>query len=122
MPFLDSVLPTPPGPTLLWGPGSIPNFWLTCVGSSSRLIQTGFGKYANMGFSFPRETLGLRLSDLSCHHETWLHLDFVDRNWSHPRLDESDQRAELKERPTPHQYGSRKRNINDLMSDHALSL
>ena len=27
-----------------------------------------------------RRTLGLRPTDQSCHHETWLHLDFVD--WS----------------------------------------
>ena len=25
--FLDSILPTPPGPTPLWGPGSIPDNW-----------------------------------------------------------------------------------------------
>ena len=30
--------------------------------------------------SIPRKTLGLRPNDQSCHHETWLHLDFVD--WS----------------------------------------
>ena len=29
-------------------------------------------------FSIPRKHLGLRPSDQSCHHETWLHLDFVD--------------------------------------------
>ena len=51
----------------------------------------------------------LHLTDLSCHHETWLHLDFVDWNWSQPRFDESDQRVQLKERTTPYQYGSRRR-------------
>ena len=27
-------------------------------------------------FSIPGRTLGLRPTDQSCHHETWLHLDF----------------------------------------------
>ena len=45
-------------------------------------------------FSFPRQTLGLRPTDQSCHHEVWLHIDLV--GWSN--RDEPDQRIRLKER------------------------
>ena len=30
--FSDCALPTPPGPTPLWGPGSIPNNWADVCG------------------------------------------------------------------------------------------
>ena len=30
--FADCALPTPPGPTPLWGPGSIPNNWADVCG------------------------------------------------------------------------------------------
>ena len=52
-------------------------------------------------FSSPRKTLGLRPTDQSCHHETWLHLDFVDWRNSEPRYEEPDRRILLKERPVP---------------------
>ena len=43
--FADCALPTPPGPTPLWGPGSITKATgLTCVGSLNRLNQIGTGK------------------------------------------------------------------------------
>ena len=45
-----------------------------------------FWKVSKHGaFSIPRQTLGLRASDQSCHHETWLHLHFVDwsNQWNH---------------------------------------
>ena len=68
--FADCALPTQPGPAPLWGPGSIPNNWQ----GSDR-----YWKVRMQGaFSIPRKTLGLRPNDQSCHHETWLHLDFVD--------------------------------------------
>ena len=69
--FLDSALPIPPGPTLLWGLGSIPNLWADVCGFLEPPDSDGFWKVRKHGaFSFPRETLGLRLTDLSCHHET----------------------------------------------------
>ena len=38
-------------------------------------------------FHFPRQALGLRPSDQCCHHETWLHWQFVDWNkWSRQAL------------------------------------
>ena len=42
--FADCALPTPPGPTPLWGPGSIPNNWQTCVDSSNLLALNVSGK------------------------------------------------------------------------------
>ena len=35
-------------------------------------------------FSILRDVLGLRPNDQSCHHEAWLHLDFVGRHFATP--------------------------------------
>ena len=40
-------------------------------------------------FSIPRKTLALRPTDQSCHHETWLHLDFVDWRNCEPHHEET---------------------------------
>ena len=72
-------------------------------------------------FSIPRKTLGLRPTEQSCHHETWLHLDFVDWRNTQSHHEEQDRRILLKERPTPYHYGQQKRRISDIMSDHSLS-
>ena len=72
-------------------------------------------------FSIPHETLVLRQTDQSCHHETWLHLDFVDWRNSEPHHEELDRRILLKERPAPPHQGAQKRRISDIMSDHSLS-
>ena len=50
-------------------------------------------------FSIPRKTLGLRPTDQSCHHETWLHLDFVDWSNTWSKQGERDRHISLKERP-----------------------
>ena len=72
-------------------------------------------------FSIPRKTLGLRPTNQSCHHETWLHLDFVDWRNSQSHHEEPDRRILLKERPAPHHHGQQKRRISDIMSDHSIS-
>ena len=41
--FSDCALPTPPGPTPLWGPGSIPNNWADVCGFSSKPALNVFG-------------------------------------------------------------------------------
>ena len=59
-----------------------------------------FWKVSKHGaFSIPRQALGLRPNDQSCHHETWLHLHFVDWNnkWFYQVHYNGDIR--LKERP-----------------------
>ena len=50
--------------------------------------------------SIPLKSPGLRPTDRSCHHDAWLHLDFVDRSniWSGQKL-WFQQRITLKERP-----------------------
>ena len=77
--FADCALPTLPGPTLLWGPGSIPNNWADVCGFLTPPESDRYCKIRLHGaFSMPHKTLGLRPTDQSCHHETWLHLEFVD--------------------------------------------
>ena len=52
---------------------------LTSVGSLKPLGSDRYCKVRMYGaFSIPRKSLGPRPTDQSCHHETWLHLDFVD--------------------------------------------
>ena len=60
---------TPPGPTPLWGPGSIPNNWADVCGFLKPPGSQRFWKVNKHGaFSIPRQALGLRSSDQSCHH------------------------------------------------------
>ena len=102
--FSDCALPTPP----LWGPGSIPNNWADVCGFLKPPGSQRFWKVSKHGaFSIPRQALGLRSSDQSCHHETWIHLHFVDWNnkWSQQT----------------HYNGPQKRNISEILSDHSQS-
>ena len=120
--FADFALPTPPGPTPLWGPVSIPNNWADACGFLKPPYSDRYWKVRIHGaFSIPRKTVGLRPPDQSCHHETRSHLDFVDWRSTQSQHDEHDRRILLKERPTPYQYGQQKRRISDIMSDHSLS-
>ena len=69
-----------------WGPGSIPNNWADVYGFLKPPGSQRFLKVNKHGaFSTPRQTLGLRSSDQSCHQETWLHLHLVDcsNQWNH---------------------------------------
>ena len=97
--FSDCALPTPPGPTPLWGPGAIPNNWAAVCGFLNPGSQRFWKVCKHGAFSRPRQALGLRSSDQSCHHETWLHLHFVDWNnkWNHQAHYNGNIR--LKERP-----------------------
>ena len=121
--FANCALPTPPGPTPLWGPGSIPNDWADVCGF---LKPPGSDRYWTVrmrgAFSIPRKALGLRPNDQSCHHETWFHLDFFDWRSTQSQHDEHDRRIFLKERPAACSYGHhQKRRISEVMSDHSLS-
>ena len=76
--FADCALPMPPGPTPLWGPGSIPGNWADVCGFRKPPASDRHWKVRLCGaFSIPRDGLGLRPTDQSCHHEAWLHLDSV---------------------------------------------
>ena len=120
--FSDCALPTPPGPTPLWRPGAIPNNWADVCGFLKPPGSQRFWKVSKHGaFSISRQALGLRSSDQSCHHETWLHLHFVDWNnkWDHQAHYQGNIR--LKERPASSGNRAQKRHISELLSDHSLS-
>ena len=120
--FSDCALPTPPGPTPLSGPGSIPNNWADVCGFLKPPGSQRFWKVNKHGaFSIPQQALGLRSSDQSCHHETWLHLQFVEwsNQWNHQAHYNGNIR--LKERPARSGNRDPKRNISEVLSDHSLS-
>ena len=120
--FADCALPTPPGPTPLWWPGSIPDNWADVCGFLKPPGSDRFWKVRTHGaFSIPRKTLGLRPTDQSCHHETWLHLDFVDWSNTWSKKGDYDRHISLKERLADCSHGNQKRRISEVMSDHSLS-
>ena len=49
-------------------------------------------------FSIPRKSFGPRHTDQSWHHETWLHLDFVDWSTTWSRQNTYEPRISLEER------------------------
>ena len=113
--FSDCALPTPPATPQLWGPGSIPHNWADVCGFLNLPGSQRFWRVTKYGaFSIPRQALGLRASDQSCHHETFLYLHFVDwsNQWNHQARYNGNIR--LKERP-------QKRHISEIWSDHSLS-
>ena len=62
--FMDSILPTPPGPPPLWGPGSIPDNWADVCGFLKPPGSQRFWKVNEHGaFSIPRKALGMRPND-----------------------------------------------------------
>ena len=120
--FADCALSTPPGSTPSWGPGSIPNNWADVCGFLNPPGSDRYWKVRMHGaFSILRKTLGLRPTDQSCYHETWLHLDCVDWRSTQSQHDEHDRRIFLKERPTACPYGQQKSCISEVMSDHSPS-
>ena len=72
-------------------------------------------------FSIPRKVLGPRPNDQSRHHETWLHLDFVDWRNTRSQHGKHGRRIFLKERPVPPHQGAQKWRISGIMSYHSLS-
>ena len=120
--FSNCALPAPRGPTPLWGPGSIPNNWADVCGFLKPPDSQRFWKVNKHGaFSIPRKALGLRPNDQSCHHETWLRLDFVDWSNKWSNQDYYNGNIRLKERPADSSYGTQKRHVSEVISDHSLS-
>ena len=108
--FTDCALPTPSGPTPLWGPGSILDNWADVCGFLKSPGSYRFWKVHKHGaVSIPRKKLGVRPTDQSCHHETWLHLDFVDWNNMWSKHDVYEQHISLKERLADYSYGTPKK-------------
>ena len=119
--FTDCALPTPPSPTPLWRPSSIPDNWADACGFLKPPGSDRFWKVnKHCAFSIPRKTLGLRPTDQNCHHETWLHLEFVDWSNTWSREDDYQLHISLKERPPDCSYRTQKRHISEVMSDHSL--
>ena len=72
--FADCALPTPPGPTPLWRPGSIPNNWADGCGFLKPLGSDRCWKVRMHGaYSIPRKTLGLRPTKVAImkHGSIW---------------------------------------------------
>ena len=120
--FTDCALPTPPGLTPLW---DLDQFRTTGQTSVDFLNHRGSDRYWKVrmhgAFSIPRRTLGLRPTDQSCHHETWLHLDFVDWCNTWEPQGEHGRHISRKERRASYPHGQQKRRISEVMSDHSLS-
>ena len=55
-------------------------------------------------FFILRDALGLRPNDQSCHHEAWLHLDFVGWHDAKPQREKHCQWVLLKERQEKRVY------------------
>ena len=107
--FTDCVLPTPPGRPPLRGPGSIPDMWAYVCGFLTSPGSQRFWKVNKHGaFSIPQKTLGLRPNDQRCHHETWLHLDFVDWRSTWSKQGDHDRHISLQERAADCSYGNQK--------------
>ena len=83
--FTDCASPTPPAPHHCGDLDPFRTIGQTSADFSNHRVLHRFWKVHKHGaFSIPRKTLGLRPTDQSCHHGTWLHLDFVDwdNRWS----------------------------------------
>ena len=57
--FADCALPTPPGPTPLWGPGSIPNNWADVCGFLKLTGSQRFWKVKSMVLSLYLDKLSV---------------------------------------------------------------
>ena len=117
--FADCDLPMPHGPTPLWGPGAVPGTWSNVCGFFSSLrTQMCVGEYGNM---VPHEALGIRQTDQSCHHEVWLHMDFVEQHEGHVHRERHERRLLLKERSASYKYNDKRYKASEDASDHSLS-
>ena len=65
-------------------------------------------------------TFGLRPKDHSCHHEVWLHLDFVENQYAHEPRGNHEQRVLLKEWSCPYPPDKQKGRYDDE-SDRSFS-
>ena len=101
--FAGCALPMPPGPTPLWGPGSIPGKRADVCGFLMPPESDRHWKVRLHGaFSILHAALGIRPTDQSSHHEAWLHLDFVGWRDEQLHCETYDRRILLKERSAPY--------------------
>ena len=120
--FADCALPMPPGSSPLWGPEAVPGMWADVCGLLKRPDSHERWKVRQHGaFSIPHEALGIHQTHQSCHHEVWLHLDFVERRSVQSHHEKHNRRILLKERSAPHSCNKEKGHISEDVSDHSLS-
>ena len=95
--LLQTVRSNAAGPYTFVGTGSIANNWADVCGFLELPDSDRYWMVRMHGASsIPRKTLGLRPTDQSCHHETWLHLDFVDWREGQSQREKYNQRIFLK--------------------------
>ena len=83
---LPTALPMLPGPTPLWGLRAVPGMWADVFGFLKPLDSNERWRVRQHGAFLVRpEALGIRQTDQSCHHEVWLHMDYVERQAHHER-------------------------------------
>ena len=85
--FANTSLPIPIGPTPLWRPGDVPGEWADVCGFMKPPGSEEEWQIRMHGaFTIRHDTLGIKRTDQSCHHEVWIHLvnarlvDHVSRN------------------------------------------
>ena len=119
--FADTDFPMPPGPTPLWGPGAIPGEWAdVCDFIVPPKSHDSWKVRSHGAFTIHREILGLSQRDQSCHHEVWLHLDFVGDRYAHGSRKNHDRRVHLKQKSCSYPP-TKERGRYDDGSDHSLS-
>ena len=82
-------LPIPPGPTPLWGPGCVPGEWAdVCWFIKPPGSEKEWHIRMHGAFTIPFDTLGIKRTDLSCHHEVWITSSTSIHDWSiaYPRV------------------------------------
>ena len=100
--FADCDLPMAPGPRPLWGPGAVPGAWSDVCGFLKPPDSNERWRVRQHGaFPIPHEALGIRQTDQSCHHEMWLHIDFLERRNGQAHHERHERRLLLKERFEP---------------------
>ena len=86
------TLATPP----LWRPGLVPGCWADVCGFLRPPESDRYWKVRlHDAFSIPHKAPGLRPADPSCHHETWLHLEFVEGQDVQPQREKYNSRVRV---------------------------
>ena len=119
--FADCALPTPPGPHHCGDLDPFRTIGPTSVDFSSHPALNDSGRSISMVLS---PSLGKHLAwdrMIKAAIMTWLHLHFFDWNnkWSNQAY--YNMNIRLKERPADSSYGTQKRHISEVMSEHSLS-
>ena len=77
--FADTNLPIPHGPAALWEPGGVPGQWSNVCGFILPPgSETEWHIRMHGAFKIPHETLGIKRTEQSSHHEVRIHLLLVN--------------------------------------------